>query len=211
MRMTTLDNLFENNRKWAEEIRASDPDFFVKLAEQQSPKYLWIGCSDSRVPANQIVGLLPGELFVHRNIGNLAVHTDFNYLAVTQFAVEILKVQHVIVCGHFGCSAIEVALRDERIGLSDNWLRHIHDIRSKHWKSVPGLDADKLCELNVIEQVVNVSQTTIVREAWDRGQSLTIHGWIYRLEDGRLHDLKATISSATDIEGAYNSALERHQ
>src|SRR5205809_2433110 len=172
--METLDHLFENNRTWSEGIRQVQPDFFLELARQQAPKYLWIGCSDSRVPANEIVGLLPGELFVHRNVANLVVHTDLNCLSVMQFAVDILKVRHIIVCGHYGCSGVLAAFRRDRIGLSDNWLRHIEDVRQKHQERLSRARddseaADRLCELNVIEQVTNVCQTTITRDAWERG------------------------------------------
>jgi carbonic anhydrase len=210
--MKTLPHLFENNKTWAEGISREDPDFFSKLAKQQWPEYLWIGCSDSRVPANQIVGLLPGELFVHRNIANLVVHTDLNCLSVMQFAVDILKVRHVIVCGHYGCSGVQAALRRERIGLSDNWLRHVDDVREKHARVVAaaGSEAqagDRLCELNVIEQVANVCQTTIARDAWERGQSLAVHGWIYGIKDGRLRDLNVTVTGAQEVRSAYDGAL----
>jgi carbonic anhydrase len=193
--MRTLSHLFDNNKAWAARIREQNPEFFTTLSQQQSPKYLWIGCSDSRVPANQIVGLSPGELFVHRNIANLVVHTDLNCLSVMQFAVEILKVEHIIVCGHYGCSGVQAALRGERLGLSDNWLRHIQDIRQKHEKTLAnasGEASDRLCELNVIEQVANVRDTTIARDAWERGQELAVHGWIYGLRDGLLRDLNVT-------------------
>jgi carbonic anhydrase len=196
--METLHHLFENNRAWSEGIRQVKPEFFLELSRQQSPRYLWIGCSDSRVPANQIVGLAPGELFVHRNIANLVVHTDLNCLSVMQFAVEILKVRHIIVCGHYGCSGVGAVLRRERLGLSDNWLRHVQDVRLKHQKSlesVPEEEAlDRLCELNVIEQVTNVCCTTIAQEAWERGQELAIHGWIYGLHGGLLRDLNVTVA-----------------
>ena len=193
--MRTLSHLFDNNKAWAARIRQQDPEFFATLSQQQSPKYLWIGCSDSRVPANQIVGLSPGELFVHRNIANLVVHTDLNCLSVMQFAVEILKVEHIIVCGHYGCSGVQAALRGDRLGLSDNWLRHIQDVRQKHEKDLAnaGSEAlDRLCELNVIEQVANIRDTMIARDAWERGQELAVHGWIYGLHDGLLRDLNVT-------------------
>jgi carbonic anhydrase len=195
--MDGLDELFRNNRAWAERIRRSDPRFFEKLAHQQSPRYLWIGCSDSRVPANEIVGLLPGELFVHRNIGNLVVHTDLNCLSVLQFAVDVLKVRHVIVCGHYGCSGVRAAVMQERHGLVDNWLRHVQDVREQHQAELGSIgDAsrriDRLCELNVGEQVSNVLRTTIVEEAWARGQPLTVHGWIYGIHDGLLRDLQVS-------------------
>ena len=197
--MKTLGHLFESNRAWAKSIREQDPEFFQKLARQQAPNYLWIGCSDSRVPANQIVGLLPGELFVHRNIANVVVHTDLNCLSVMQFAVDVLKVQHIIVCGHYGCAGVKAALCQESLGLVDNWLRHVQDVREKHEPELAKI-ADvtqrhnRLCELNVSQQVVNVSQTSIVRDAWRRGQSLAVHGWIYGLEDGLLRDLDTTVA-----------------
>ena len=198
--METLDHLFSQNRAWSEGIRQVKPAFFLELAQQQAPKYLWIGCSDSRVPASQIVGLAPGELFVHRNIANLVVHTDLNCLSVMQFAVDILKVRHIIVCGHYGCSGVGAALRRERLGLSDNWLRHVHDVRQQHEQSLSNLPetqaVDRLCELNVIEQVSNVCRTTILQDAWARGQELAVHGWIYGLHGGLLQDLKVTVSSA---------------
>jgi carbonic anhydrase len=192
--MRSLPHLFENNRLWAAEMTRSDPGFFTKLSQQQAPPYLWIGCSDSRVPANQIVGLLPGQMFVHRNVANVVVHTDLNCLSTIQFAVEVLQVRDIIVCGHYGCGGVLAALRDDRLGLIDNWLRHVQDVRGKHRAELEALATeaerhDLLCELNVIEQAANVSRTSIVREAWARGQALTVHGWIYRLEDGLLRDL----------------------
>ena len=197
--MKTLPHLFMRNRAWAEGIREQDPEFFEKLARQQAPNYLWIGCSDSRVPANQIVGMLPGELFVHRNVANVVVHTDLNCLSVMQFAVDVLKVQHVIVCGHYGCAGVKAALCQESLGLVDNWLRHVQDVREKHDAELAKLPDqarrhDRLCELNVIEQVANVCQTSIVRDAWRRGQSVSVHGWIYGLQDGLLRDLNATVT-----------------
>jgi carbonic anhydrase len=210
--MQTLSHLFENNESWARGIRQRDPDFFLKLSQQQSPGYLWIGCSDSRVPANEIVGLLPGELFVHRNIANLVVHTDLNCLSVMQFAVDILRVRHIIVCGHYDCSGVRAALQRDRMGLSDNWLRHIQDVRQKHDKHLAnaGDDSkgvDRLCEFNVIEQVANVCQTTIARDAWERGQELAVHGWIYGLHDGRLRDLHMTVTSPREAESVYQAAI----
>ena len=203
-----LEHLFESNKAWAGRIRKQDPDFFLKLSRQQSPSYLWIGCSDSRVPANEIVGLLPGELFVHRNVANLVVHTDLNCLSVMQFAVDILKVRHIIVCGHYGCSGVQAALRRDRLGLSDNWLRHVQDVREKHEKFLASSDAsDRLCELNVIEQVANVCHTTIVREAWERGQELAVHGWIYGLHDGLLRDLKVTVKDFQATISVYDAAI----
>jgi len=207
--METLDHLFENNRKWSESIREVTPEFFLELAQQQAPKYLWVGCSDSRVPANQIVGLMPGELFVHRNIANLVVHTDLNCLSVMQFAVDILKVRHIIVCGHYGCSGVGAALRRDRLGLSDNWLRHVQDIRDKHDPSLADLPEaqaiDRLCELNVIEQVRNVCCTTIAQDAWARGQELAVHGWIYGLHGGLLQDLGLTVSDSSQASDLVNS------
>ncbi len=212
MSMRTLSHLFENNKSWAGRIRQQDPDFFLKLSQQQSPGYLWIGCSDSRVPANQIVGLLPGELFVHRNVANLVVHTDLNCLSVMQFAVDILKVRHIIVCGHYGCSGVQAVFRRERLGLSDNWLRHVQDVRQKHEKHLAGAGgdmkaSDRLCELNVIEQVANVCQTTIARDAWERGQELTVHGWIYGLQDGLLRDLNITVADFQETPAIYDAAI----
>jgi carbonic anhydrase len=197
-----LSHLLQNNKDWADRIRERDPEFFFKLSHQQSPAYLWIGCSDSRVPANEIVGLLPGELFVHRNVANLVVHTDLNCLSVMQFAVDVLKVRHIIVSGHYGCSGVNAALRQDRLGLIDNWLRHLQDVRQKYESHLMGIaDAgarcDRLCELNVIEQVNNVCQTTIVRDAWARGQELAVHGWVYRLDNGLVHDLNVTVSGST--------------
>ena len=208
--MRMLRHLFEANRAWSEAMRLQDPEFFRKLSQQQFPEYLWIGCSDSRVPANQIVGLLPGELFVHRNIANLVVHTDLNCLSVMQFAVEILKVRHIIVCGHYGCNGVQAALRSERIGLSDNWLRHVQDVRQKYAPVLAkaGRDAgDRLCDLNVIEQVANVCQTTIVRDAWERGQALTVHGWVYGLQDGLLKDLNVTATDYSEARAMYDGAV----
>jgi carbonic anhydrase len=210
--MRILSNLFENNKAWAEGIRRQDPEFFQKLARQQAPSYMWIGCSDSRVPANEIVGLMPGELFVHRNVANLVVHTDLNCLSVLQFAVDVLKVRHVIVCGHYGCSGVRAALRGDRIGLSDNWLRHVQDVRQKHGPLLSRARderaaADRLCELNVIEQVLNVCQTTIAREAWERGQELSVHGWIYALQDGLLRDLSMTVTADGEAPSMHDSAI----
>jgi len=195
--MDELDELFQNNRAWSQRIRSTDAEFFQKLARQQSPRYLWIGCSDSRVPANDIVGLLPGDIFVHRNIGNVVVHTDLNCLSVMQFAVDVLKIRHIIVCGHYGCSGVQAAVMKERHGLVDNWLRHIQDVQAQHASVLdavedPAQRINRLCELNVIEQVSNVCRTSIVENAWARGQPLTVHGWIYGIQDGLLRDLKVT-------------------
>lgn len=207
-----LPELFENNRQWAEKIRRLHPDFFSKLSRQQRPEYLWIGCADSRVPANEIVGLMPGELFVHRNIANVLVHTDLNALSVVQFAVDVLQVKHVIVCGHYGCSGIIAALRRERVGLADNWLRHIQDVCAKHDRILGGISddtlrANRLCELNVIEQVANLTQTTVMLDAWGRGQKVTVHGWIYDIHDGLLHDLKVSAGDDPEFEQAYKAAM----
>jgi carbonic anhydrase len=207
-----LQHLFDSNRIWSERIRLQDPDFFSKLARQQSPEYLWIGCSDSRVPANEIVDLLPGELFVHRNVANVVTHTDLNCLSVIQFAVDVLKVKHIIVVGHYGCSGVGAALRGDRIGLCDNWLRQAPDVRQKHEDRLAMLtDArargDRLCELNVIEQVANVCQTTMVQDAWERGQDLTVHGWVYGLHDGLVHDLEFSATSADEALARYMAAL----
>jgi carbonic anhydrase len=185
-------------------MTAKDPDFFRRLAGQQAPQYLWIGCSDSRVPANEIVDLQPGELFVHRNVANVVVHADLNCLSVMQFAIDVLRVSHIIVCGHYGCGGVLAALRDDRLGLVDNWLRHVQDVRVRHQPQLDRLETekqrhDRLCELNVVEQVVNVAQTTVVRDAWTRGQSLAVHGWIYDLHDGLLRDLGVRISAASEL------------
>ncbi|NCP66044.1 MAG: carbonate dehydratase [Paraglaciecola sp.] len=191
--MTDINQLLENNKNWSESTKEADPDFFDKLSKRQRPEYLWIGCSDSRVPANQIVGLIPGDIFVHRNVANLVVHTDFNCLSVLQYAVDVLKVKHVIVCGHYGCGGIDAALQNQQLGLIDNWLGHIKDIAYKHRSELDGLDATqksaRLCELNVLEQAANVRRSNIVKDAISRGQDLTIHSWIYSLRNGRLKDL----------------------
>ncbi len=202
--MGNLDDLFRNNRTWATAMTREDPAFFTRLSQQQAPQYLWIGCSDSRVPANQIVGLPPGEMFVHRNVANVVGHADLNCLSTMQFAVETLKVRHIIVCGHYGCGGVLAALRDDRIGLVDNWLRHVQDVHQKHRAQIAALPSDRdrhhrLCELNVLEQVANVSRTTIVRDAWKAGQPLTVHGWIYDVADGLLRDLGLTLTSEADL------------
>lgn len=208
----TLAELLERNREWSARMRASDPEFFARLAHQQAPEYLWIGCSDSRVPANEIVDLPPGQVFVHRNIGNVVVHTDLNCLSVIQFSVDMLRVKHIIVVGHYGCSGVQAALGKHRVGLSDNWLRHIQDVHQAHLQRFAGLDeADRLallCELNVLEQVLHVCQTTAVVDAWQRGQELTVHGCIYGLSDGRLRDLGLTVASGADVAGAHHAAVE---
>jgi carbonic anhydrase len=193
--MPHLLDLFANNRRWAARRTNEQPDFFTKLASLQAPRYLWIGCSDSRVPANEIVGLAPGELFVHRNVANVVVHSDLNCLSVIQFAVDVLRVEHVIVCGHYGCGGVQAAWRDEPLGLIDNWLRHVADVADRHRNLLDGLidetaQVNRLCELNVLAQAMHVCRTTIVQEAWRRGQPLTVHGWIYALDDGLLRDLR---------------------
>ena len=209
--MKSLPHLFDSNRAWARKILDSDPDFFSKLSKQQSPEYLWIGCSDSRVPANQIVGLLPGELFVHRNVANVVVHTDLNCLSVMQFAVDVLKVRHIIVCGHYGCSGVYAALYRQRLGLVDNWLRHVQDVRDTHEGFLASLheslQVNALVELNVLEQARNVCRTTVVSDAWHRGQLVVVHGWVYGLHNGLLEDLKITAASADQVGLAYDTAL----
>lgn len=206
--MRVLKHLFERNRNWAENIRQADPDFFSKLAKQQKPQYLWIGCSDSRVPANQIVDLLPGEIFVHRNIANLVIHTDLNCLSVLQYAVEVLQVRHIIVCGHYGCGGIRAALEGGEHGLIDNWLRHIKDVYRLHRQKFEKMDSDRekldrLCELNVLEQVINICHTTIVRTAWKEGKKLAVHGWIYSIEDGLLKDLNLCTTGLEEVDRLY--------
>ena len=212
VRSEHLFHLFDFNRAWAQQMRQVDPEFFAKLAKLQAPQYLWIGCSDSRVPANQIVGLLPGEVFVHRNVANVVVHTDLNCLSVLQFAVDVLKVRHIMVVGHYGCGGVKAALGRERVGLVDLWLRHVQDVHVKHRASIDALPAeaahDRLCELNVLEQVVNVCQTVVVQDAWTRGQPLTIHGWIYGLKDGLIRDLGLNVRRPEDLMPRYAAALE---
>ena len=206
-----LKHLLENNQRWSLEIRQRDPDFFSKLAAQQRPEYLWIGCSDSRVPANEIIGLMPGEVFVHRNIANLVVHTDLNCLSVVQYAVDELRVKHLIVCGHYGCGGVMAALLRKRVGLADNWLRHVQDVYAKHQAALETLpepeQAKRLCELNVIEQVVNLCQATIVQDAWARSQELTVRGWVYGLEDGLLRDLGMIVRGLGELEGVYERVV----
>src|SRR5687767_1231445 len=202
--MQALTDLFANNRAWAAEMVRKDPEFFRRLTRQQAPQYMWIGCSDSRVPANQIAGLLPGEMFVHRNVANVVVHADLNCLSTIQFGVDVLRVSHIIVCGHYGCAGVLAALRDTKLGLVDNWLRHVQDVRRSHQSQMDALESEtqrhnRLCELNVIEQVINVSQTTIVRDAWARGQQLAVHGWVYDVHDGLLRDLGIDISAESEI------------
>ena len=210
--MNRLDNLLRNNRAWAERVSREDPTFFERLSGQQAPKYLWIGCSDSRVPANQVVDLAPGEVFVHRNIANVVVHTDLNCLSVIQYAVDVLKVKHIMVVGHYGCGGVKAALDRDRVGLVDLWLRHVQDVHLRHVSKVdalaPELRHDRLCELNVIEQVANVAQTIVVQDAWARGQCLTVHGWIYGLKDGLIRDLGLNLSRGEELLPRYAAALE---
>jgi carbonic anhydrase len=210
--MRILKHLFDNNRAWAARMTAQNPDFFRKLAAQQTPEYLWIGCSDSRVPANEIIGLLPGEVFVHRNIANVVVHTDLNCLSVIQFAVDVLQVKHIIVCGHYGCGGVRASMQNQELGLIDNWLRHLKDIYQKHASTLDAIPDEhqrinKFCELNVIEQVYNVCHTTIVQGAWKRGQPLAVHGWIYGLQDGLLKDLGLCITGQAEIAALYRTAI----
>jgi carbonic anhydrase len=207
--------LFAKNRAWAESVVANHPDFFKSLASQQAPEYMWIGCSDSRVPANELLGMLPGEMFVHRNVANVVVHSDLNCLSVLQFAIDVLKVKHVIICGHYGCGGVGAALTGLRVGLADNWLRHVQDVKHKHGRYlgevVPrGAAHDRLVELNVAEQVINCAQTTIVQDAWERGQELTIHSWVYGLKDGLLRDLGMTVSNADELAQKYDALLARY-
>ena len=208
-----LKELLDRNKAWADAMRAEDPQFFRRLSQQQAPKYLWIGCSDSRVPANQITGLQPGEVFVHRNVANVVVHTDLNALSTIQFAVDVLKVEHILVVGHYGCGGVHAALTGARVGLADNWLRHVGDVSNKHAALIAELDMEslrhaRLCELNVIEQVTNVCQTTIVQDAWARGQKLSVHGWVYSLLDGRVRELGMGVDSLEELPVAYQMALD---
>ena len=210
-----LSKLLENNKEWVTSVTKIDPNYFSRLVDQQAPEYLWIGCSDSRVPANQITGLAPGEVFVHRNIANVVVHTDLNALSVIQFAVDLIKVKHIIVVGHYGCSGVRAAQKKARIGLADNWIRHVQDVQDKHGKYLGSIlkeseRFDGLCELNVIEQVMNVCQTSSVQDAWLNKQDLTVHGWIYDLKDGCVRDLGVSIKSATELESRYQSILSKN-
>ncbi len=210
--MKRLDKLLSNNRIWAAGIRGREPDYFTRLSQLQVPEYLWIGCSDSRVPANQITGLAPGEVFVHRNVANIVVHADLNCLSVLQYAVDVLKVKHVIVCGHYGCGGVTAAHDNLKLGLIDNWLRHVQDVGQKHRDALNVIQTRelriaRLCELNVIEQAVNVAQTTVVQDAWARGQELTVHGWAYDLKDGVIRDLKMSMEAPGDLEDCYATAL----
>ena len=213
--MTELTELLRNNRDWADGIRREDPEFFERLSQQQAPKFLWIGCSDSRVPANQIMGLAPGEVFVHRNIANVMVHTDLNCMSVIQFAVDVLKVEHILVVGHYGCGGVLAALNGTRVGLADNWIRHVGDVAQKHAALLEGIDpalrSERLCELNAIEQAENVCLSTVVGDAWARGQSLSVHGWVYSLHDGRVRELGMDVGSPEGLEPAYLNALAQVQ
>jgi carbonic anhydrase len=209
---TDLSELFESNRRWAEATEQREPGFFTRLLKQQAPQYLWIGCADSRVPANEILGLLPGDVFVHRNVANVVVHSDLNALSVMQFAIDMLKVRHIMVVGHYGCAGVVAALQNRRIGLADNWIRHVQDVRNKHRAWLDGMDDDELrskalCELNVLEQSLNVCETTVVQDAWQRGQSVVVHGWVYGLHNGLLEDLKITVANAAEVGAAYGLAL----
>jgi len=210
--MRDLSHLLQNNKTWAERISRQDPEFFKRLSRQQTPEYLWIGCSDSRVPANEIVGLLPGELFVHRNVANLVVHTDLNCMSVMHFAVDVLKVRHIIVCGHYGCSGVKAAFRGDRLGISDYWLRNVHDVGEKHQARLAELKDesrrfDRLCELNVIEQVTNVCEAAVIRDAWKRGQELVVHGWVYGLNDGLIRNLNTSVSGMQEANKVYERAV----
>ena len=212
--MNRINDLLRSNKAWAERIHAEDPGFFERLSKQQAPKYLWIGCSDSRVPANQVVDIPPGEVFVHRNIANVVVHTDLNCLSVIQFAVDVLKVEHILVVGHYGCGGVHAALHGSRLGLSDSWIHHVRDVKDKHQDVLAlmpdaTLQHDRLCELNVLEQVVNVGRTTVVQDAWSRGQKLAVHGWVYTLRDGLVHDLGLNIASNEELKLQYADALGR--
>ena len=209
-----LSSLLENNASWVESVTRSDPNYFSRLADQQAPEYLWIGCSDSRVPANQITGLAPGEVFVHRNIGNVVVHTDLNALSVIQFAVDQIKVKHIIVVGHYGCSGVRAAMTKARVGLADNWIRHIQDVQDKHGRYLGTVlkedsKLNHLCELNVIEQVLNVCNTTSIQDAWARNQDITVHGWIYDLKDGRIRDLGISVKNSQELNQRYDSVIEK--
>jgi carbonic anhydrase len=209
----SIENLIANNRRWSDRVRHEDPEFFMRLATAQAPNYLWIGCSDSRVPANQIIGLLPGEIFVHRNVANVVVHADLNCLSVLQFAVDVLKVEHVIVTGHYGCGGVAAALADRRLGLVDNWLRHVQDVQRKYEDLLAATPVaqrhDRLCELNVIEQVNNVCQTTVVQDAWSRGQRVVVHGFVYSLADGLLRDMGLHVDAPAHVTDAMRTAAQQ--
>lgn len=209
-----IEQLFENNRAWSERMHSEDPEFFSRLVKQQSPEYLWIGCSDSRVPANQIIGLAPGEVFVHRNIANVVVHSDLNALSVIHYAVEMLRVKHILVVGHYGCGGVKAALFDNRTGLTDNWLRHVQDVRDRHDSRLaqidePAVRVDRLCELNAMQQVVNICQTSVLRDAWARGQAVTVHGWCYALEDGLVRDLGVSAGNREEAIERYRDAVDK--
>ena len=209
---TDLSELFESNRRWAEDTERRTPGFFTRLLKQQAPQYLWIGCADSRVPANEILGLLPGDVFVHRNVANVVVHSDLNALSVIQFALDMLQVKHIMVVGHYGCGGVLAALENRRIGLADNWIRHVQDVRNKHRTWLDGMDDDTLrhkalCELNVLEQALSVCETTVVQDAWARGQSVVVHGWVYGLHNGLIDDLKMTVATPAEVSAAYGLAL----
>ena len=209
---THLDELFESNRRWAAETERRSPGFFTSLLAQQAPQYLWIGCADSRVPANEILGLLPGDVFVHRNVANVVVHSDLNALSVMQYAIDMLQVRHIMVVGHYGCGGVMAALTNRRVGLADNWIRHVHDVRNKHRTWLDGMEDETLrlkalCELNVLEQSLNVCETTVVQDAWERGQSVVVHGWVYGLHNGLIEDLKMTVGNAGEVAAAYGLAL----
>ncbi|MGA9333546.1 MAG: carbonate dehydratase [Rudaea sp.] len=212
--MAMLTELLQRNHAWSDRLRAQDPQFFERLSQQQAPKFLWIGCSDSRVPANQIVDMAPGEVFVHRNVANVVVHADLNCLSTIQFAVDVLKVEHIMVVGHYGCGGVTAAINGTRVGLADNWLRHVADVAQKHAAMLAALDSEsarisRLCELNVIEQALNVCHTTVVRDAWERDQKLAVHAWVYGLGDGRLHDLGLDVIASEDLQSGYEHALTR--
>src|SRR5690554_5560612 len=212
--MSRLDELLEKNEAWASRIEAEDPSFFERLSRIQTPKFLWIGCSDSRVPANQIIDMAPGEVFVHRNVANVVVHTDLNCLSVIQFAIDVLKVEHILVVGHYGCGGVGAALDGSRVGLADNWIRHVKDVKHKHRTVIEAIEDhelrhDRLCELNALEQMINVCESTVVREAWARGQKVTAHAWVYSLRNGRVHDLGLSIDSPGALPEQYEPALER--
>lgn len=212
--MSSIEHLIESNRRWARLTRDANPDFFKELSRQQSPRYLWIGCSDSRVPANQIVGLAPGEIFVHRNVANIVAHGDLNCLSVIQFATDVLQIEHIIVVGHYGCGGVDAAMKGDRHGLVDNWLRYVSDVRDKHETTLELIDTSslrhaKLCELNVIEQALNVCQSTVVQDAWTRGQNITVHSWVYSLLDGRINDLRFSAAATGEVRPAYESAVAR--
>lgn len=208
---TELKELFDSNREWAARTESREPGFFSRLLKQQAPQYLWIGCADSRVPANELVGLLPGELFVHRNVANVVAHSDLNCLSVIQFAIDALRVKHIIVVGHSNCGGVRAALEDQRVGLVDNWLRHVQDVRNRHQQWIdsvaPSRRVNALCELNVLEQSLNVCQTTVVQDAWQRGQEVVVHGWVYGLHNGLLKDLRMTVAKPADVTAAYEHAL----